>query len=120
MGIRFVFLFFFFFLFYDNNDWWSFIEIAKFNLDQKRKEFGKLNKEIAQKKKAKENADDLIAKSKEIDAEVQKLKEKESELKKMLDDKISQIGNIVHESVVVSKDEVSSILFLSFIFFFSL
>lgn len=82
------------------------IEIAKFNLDQKRKEFSTLNKTIATKKKAGENADDLIAESKKLDAEVKSLEEKEKQLKSTLDEKISLIGNIVHESVVVSKDEV--------------
>jgi len=79
---------------------------AKYELDQKRKTFGTLNKTIAQKKKAGENADGLIEESKALDAEVKKLQERENELKTKLDDKISNIGNLVHESVVVSNDEI--------------
>jgi hypothetical protein len=42
----------------------------QFKVDNLRADYGKVNKEVAAKKKAKEDADDLIAKAKGIDADI--------------------------------------------------
>jgi seryl-tRNA synthetase len=42
----------------------------QFKVDNLRAEYGKKNKEVAAKKKAKEDADDLIAEAKDIDASI--------------------------------------------------
>ena len=42
----------------------------QFKVDNLRAEYGKKNKEVAAKKKAKEDADDLIAEAKTIDASI--------------------------------------------------
>lgn len=43
---------------------------SQFKVDNLRADYGKLNKEVAAKKKAKEDAEDLIAKAKNLDAEI--------------------------------------------------
>jgi hypothetical protein len=43
---------------------------SQFKVENLRADYGKVNKEVAMKKKAGENADDLIAKAKEIDTEI--------------------------------------------------
>lgn len=42
----------------------------QFKVDNLRADYGKVNKDVAMKKKAKEDADDLIAKAKEIDGDI--------------------------------------------------
>jgi seryl-tRNA synthetase len=68
----------------------------QFQVDELRGQFGKVNKEVAMKKKAKEDADELIAKAKEIDTQI-KAKEVEcDEVAKKRDELIK----VMHECVV--------------------
>lgn len=74
-------------------------------MDNLRAEFGKLNKEIALKKKAKEDADDLIAQGKGYD---EKIKNAEAACEALIlrrDDILKKLGNLVHDSVPVSDNE---------------
>ncbi|KAJ2737820.1 Cytosolic seryl-tRNA synthetase, partial [Coemansia sp. BCRC 34490] len=57
------------------------------------------------KMKAKENASDLLAKKKELDAKKKALLEDEQAKDKVLREKLNDIGNIVHDSVPVSATE---------------
>ncbi|EQK98236.1 hypothetical protein G6O67_004069 [Ophiocordyceps sinensis] len=69
---------------------------------------GKINevqKQIGAKKKAKENADDLVQKKKDIEKEKKNLVESAGEKDRLLKSKLRSIGNIVHESVPVSDNE---------------
>lgn len=55
---------------------------------------------------AKGNAEELQEKSKEHKKKIQEAEEKEKEATAARDKKISHIGNLVHDSVPVSNDEV--------------
>ncbi|KAF8428567.1 hypothetical protein EV426DRAFT_584840 [Tirmania nivea] len=78
---------------------------AQFAVDQKNKEINTIQKEIGQKRKNKEPADELIAKKTQFEAEKKELEgvaaEKEVELRR----KVASIGNLVHDSVPVSDNE---------------
>jgi seryl-tRNA synthetase len=74
-------------------------------VDNLRAEFGKLNKEIAQKKKAKEDADDLIAQSKGYDEKIKNAEAACDALILRRDDILKKIGNLVHDSVPISDNE---------------
>lgn len=78
---------------------------AQFQVDNLRAEFGKLNKEIAQKKKAKEDADDLIAQSKGYDEKIKNAEAACDALILRRDDILKKIGNLVHDSVPISDNE---------------
>jgi seryl-tRNA synthetase len=58
------------------------------------------------KRKAKENADDLMKQKTDFEKEKKGLIELAAEKEATLKKKISSIGNIVHESVPVNNDEV--------------
>ncbi|KAI0795762.1 serine-tRNA ligase [Abortiporus biennis] len=69
------------------------------------KQVNAVQKEIAAKKKAKENADDLVAKKKEIDAQVIAKRNESKELEAKMRTKASTVGNLVGKNVPVSMDE---------------
>eukprot|EP01099_Mayorella_cantabrigiensis_P000218 TRINITY_DN1095_c0_g1_i1.p1 TRINITY_DN1095_c0_g1~~TRINITY_DN1095_c0_g1_i1.p1 ORF type:complete len:464 (+),score=124.14 TRINITY_DN1095_c0_g1_i1:102-1493(+) len=74
-------------------------------LDNLRRDFGALTTEIGKKKKAKENADDLVAQVPAIKQQIAQV-ELECEQKKVeLDKALVSIGNIVHDTVPVSDNE---------------
>jgi len=74
-------------------------------LDGMNRKRHEISENVGIKKKAKENADDLIAESNALDVEIKKA-EKDIEMKKeKLDNALYEIGNIVHDSVPVSDDE---------------
>ena len=78
---------------------------TKFELDQVNKAFNKLNKEIALKRKAKEDATELQEKSKELKKEVEAATQKEKDAAEKRDKAIGPIGNLVHDSVPVNNNE---------------
>ncbi|SCU91651.1 LAFA_0F05006g1_1 [Lachancea sp. 'fantastica'] len=78
---------------------------TRFQLDELNKQQNKVQKEIGLKFKNKEDPKDLLAKKDEIAAEKKKLSELEQEQDLALREKVFQVGNIVHPSVVVSNDE---------------
>ncbi|KIY94472.1 seryl-tRNA synthetase [Monoraphidium neglectum] len=75
-------------------------------MEQGKKDFNALNKEIATLKKAKQDAAEQMEKSKEIKARIAELEEREKELSAARDAALLPIGNLVHDSVPVSNDEV--------------
>jgi len=84
---------------------------TRFDLEQLQKAYSQVNKEVAQRKKASKGQDpceDLIEQVKSLDVEIQKQGEVEKAAKAALDKKVWEIGNLVHESVPVSKDEVDN------------
>lgn len=79
-----------------------------FAVQQKQKELNLVVKTIAEKKKASEGKDpceEEVNISNGIKAEIEQLQAIEKESLKALEKKTWEIGNIVHESVPVSKDE---------------
>uniref|UniRef100_A0A061RM96 serine--tRNA ligase n=1 Tax=Tetraselmis sp. GSL018 TaxID=582737 RepID=A0A061RM96_9CHLO len=87
---------------------------ARFELDAMKKEFNALNKEIATKRKAKEDATELQEKSKAIKAGIAAQEEKEAALAEQRDRAIIPIGNLVHDSVPVSDDEANNAVVKTF------
>lgn len=79
--------------------------VTRFELDEINKKLNKLQKEIGLKFKAKEDAAPLLAEKDKITAEKKALIEREQAEDKALKNKVNQVGNIVHPSVVVSNDE---------------
>ena len=78
---------------------------AKYVTDMTKQEFNTLNKEIATKRKAKEDTAELQARSKELKAQVVAAEEAEKAATEARDAAIVPIGNLVHGSVPVEKDE---------------
>ena len=78
---------------------------AKYVTDMTKQEFNTLNKEIATKRKAKDDTAELQARSKELKAQVVAAEEAEKAATEARDAAIVPIGNLVHGSVPVEKDE---------------
>jgi seryl-tRNA synthetase len=80
---------------------------ANYELSQIRTRINDVQKQIGAKKKAKEDANDLLKRKAELEKEMDEcdklVKEKELQLQK----KLKTIGNIVHDSVPVENNEVS-------------
>ncbi|XP_021902453.1 serine--tRNA ligase, cytoplasmic-like [Carica papaya] len=80
----------------------------QFEVENYRKEFNHLNKQIAQLRIAGEDSSEVLkltAKNKQESAE------KEAEVREafnLLKDKLAEVGNLVHDSVPVSKDEANN------------
>lgn len=77
-----------------------------FELDQERKESAQIAKKIANLRKSGENAENL---EKELKEAKLKIKDAEKELKSDLEKRnelLNKVGNIVHDEVPVSNDEV--------------
>lgn len=80
----------------------------KFEVDELNKEINKIQKEIAEKFKLKEDASILLQRKNDLDKEQ---KDKAAQLNakdEQLRFKLSTVGNIVHSSVVDSKDEANN------------
>ncbi|SCU78641.1 LANO_0A03532g1_1 [Lachancea nothofagi CBS 11611] len=78
---------------------------TRFQLDELNKQQNKVQKEIGLMFKKKEDPKELLAQKEEIAAEKKKLSELEQQQESGMKDKVFQVGNIVHPSVVVSNDE---------------
>ena len=77
----------------------------RFDLDALNKEQNKVQKAIGAKFKAKEDASELLKEKDAIAAKKAELTIKEQEADQAVRNKVNLVGNIVHESVVVSNDE---------------
>ena len=77
----------------------------RFDLDEINKKQNKLQKEIGMKYKAKEDPAELLKTKVELAAEKERLIMTEQDADQQLRSKVNLVGNIVHESVVVSNDE---------------
>ena len=76
-------------------------------------EFGKINKEIADKKKSSKGKDqclDLCEKSKEKKAQIESAQQEAEDLKKEVDYKLGLIGNVLHKGVPIFKDEDNNVV----------
>jgi len=78
---------------------------SRYELDQLNKEFNALNKQIALKKRAGEDAADLLAQSAAVDAKVKEAAAAEAANEEACRKVLMQIGNLVHDSVPVNDDE---------------
>jgi len=81
---------------------------AQYDVEQKRKEVGKVQTEITERKKKSKGSDkceDLLAQKTKIDDEVKELQKASDAVLAQRDAKLGKIGNLVHDSVVVSQDE---------------
>ncbi|CAK65803.1 unnamed protein product (macronuclear) [Paramecium tetraurelia] len=83
---------------------------ARFNLDQLNKEYGIANKKIAEKKKANKQDPcvEEVEQAKAIDLKIKEAQKVEQEQENILTKTLNKIGNLVHESVPVSKDEAEN------------
>jgi seryl-tRNA synthetase len=78
-----------------------------------RFEFGKINKEIADKKKSskgKDQCEDLVEQSKEKKAAMERQTIEAEDLKKQVEKKLGSIGNILHKDVPIFKDEDNNLV----------
>ncbi|KAF8063832.1 Serine--tRNA ligase [Scenedesmus sp. PABB004] len=78
---------------------------ARFALDQVKKEFNALNKQIGELRKAKQDAGELQERTKAMKATIAELEAKEGEIAAARDAALLPIGNLVHDSVPVSDNE---------------
>ncbi|KAI0717897.1 serine-tRNA ligase [Cerioporus squamosus] len=76
-----------------------------FEANNLAKTVNSVQKEIAAKKKAKENADELVAKKKDLDAQVAAKRAEAKEMEAKMRQKASMAGNIVGKDVPVSMTE---------------
>ncbi|TCD64894.1 Cytosolic seryl-tRNA synthetase [Steccherinum ochraceum] len=76
-----------------------------FDAGQLSKQVNAVQKEIAAKKKAKENADELVAKKKELDAQVIAKRQEAKDYEQKMRQRASNVGNIVGKDAPVSLTE---------------
>ncbi|KAE9405033.1 seryl-tRNA synthetase [Gymnopus androsaceus JB14] len=69
------------------------------------KQVNAVQKEISAKKKAKESADDLVAKKKDLDAQVEAKRKETKDYEALMRKKASGVGNIVGPKVPISNTE---------------
>ncbi|KAJ1917001.1 Cytosolic seryl-tRNA synthetase [Tieghemiomyces parasiticus] len=85
-------------------DWKS----TRFDLDQLNKEINRIQKEIGQKMKKKEDAGELIAEKTGVQDKRTNVTTDEKAKEEALRQLASQVGNLVHDSVPVSMDEANN------------
>ena len=76
-----------------------------FEYNQMNKKINSINKSIGQKKKKKENCEDLIEEVKKFKDDQNSLEKQKNDLKEKLDTELRQVGNLLHKDVVISDDE---------------
>jgi len=81
----------------------------RFELDNLKKQMNALSKQIGQKKRAKENADDLIAQTSDVKALIATNESETADLEEQRDALLRNLGNIVHDSVPVSDKEENNL-----------
>jgi seryl-tRNA synthetase len=79
---------------------------VRFEVDSLNKEVNAIQKEIGMRMKNKESADELIAKKNQVSEQRDQVKKLADEKEQERDRQLGLIGNLVHDSVPVSKDEV--------------
>lgn len=82
--------------------------VEKYKLDSLRRDYNTINNEIADKKKAskgKDPCEEEVKQIKEVEKKINEQNAIELNLSQELNKLLRKIGNIVHESVPVSKDE---------------
>lgn len=78
---------------------------VRHQLDTTNRDINLVQKDITIKKKSGENADELLAKKTELEKSKTKLEDDVKVIEEQLQEKIISVGNIVHDSVVVSDNE---------------
>lgn len=86
-------------------------DLVRFDLDAVNKKLNQVQKEIGLKFKAKADASELLKQKDTLTLEKAALIAKEQEADQQLKNKVNTVGNIVHESVVVSDDEANNELY---------
>ncbi|KAJ1974179.1 Cytosolic seryl-tRNA synthetase [Dimargaris cristalligena] len=81
---------------------------SRFDLDQLNKAINKIQKEIGMRMKKKEDPAELIAEKTTVQDRKTALGGEEKDKEEALKQLVSQIGNLVHESVPVSMDEANN------------
>lgn len=76
-----------------------------FQMENKKRDLNKLNKDIGAKMKAKENADDLRTQAVALKAEIEQLEKDEQAVQAQANAALNKIGNFVHASVPRAVDE---------------
>lgn len=79
---------------------------AQYAATQINSKINEVQKQIGAKKKAKENADDLMKQKIELDKEKKSLVDSAAEKDTVLKKKVATVGNLVHDSVPVNNNEV--------------
>jgi seryl-tRNA synthetase len=82
------------------------LSAAQYAATQINSKINEIQKQIGIKKKAKENADDLMKQKVDLEKEKKALIDSAAEKDLALKKKIGTIGNIVHDSVPVNDNEV--------------
>jgi seryl-tRNA synthetase len=80
----------------------------QFELESLRKEFNKINKEVARLKVLKLDATEVINSTNENKKQTAEKEEEVQAAKAALDAKLDTIGNLIHDSVPVSNDEANN------------
>jgi seryl-tRNA synthetase len=81
--------------------------VAQFEAERIKKEINAIQKQITQKKKAKEDADDLLKEKVKLDKDFVEMSKKAVDKEKEMTSKAATIGNIVDKDCHVSSTEVS-------------
>ncbi|AOW06549.1 hypothetical protein B0I72DRAFT_133675 [Yarrowia lipolytica] len=87
---------------------------TRFDLDELNKEQNKIQKAIGLKFKAKEDASELLKEKDNVVAKKAELTKQEQEQDSALRAKVNTVGNLVHESVVVSDNEDNNAIIRTF------
>ena len=80
---------------------------AQFEAEKIKKEINAIQKQITQKKKAKEDADDLLKDKVKLDKDFVEMSKRAADKEKEMTTKAATIGNIVDKDCHVSTTEVS-------------
>ncbi|KAI9140081.1 cytoplasmic serine-tRNA ligase Srs1 [Paraphysoderma sedebokerense] len=80
----------------------------RFSLDEMNKKLNAIKKDIGQKMKAKEDATELKAEKGRLEEEQKRIIENEKKAEEALKEKLWNLGNIVHPSVIDSMDEANN------------
>ena len=75
------------------------------DIDNLKKEKNATQKQVATKKKAKEDCPELVAEVRSIGERIKNTEDEQAMLKTILDGKLNRIGNIVEDTVPVFQDE---------------
>jgi seryl-tRNA synthetase len=79
---------------------------TNYDASQISSKINEVQKQIGAKKKAKENADELLQQKIQLEKEKKAMAESALEKEALLKSKLKTVGNIVHDSVPVSDNEV--------------
>lgn len=78
---------------------------TRYRADRARAEIGKVQKEIGQLKKNKQDATELLQKKVELEKQAKEIAEEAAEKERLRDRKCKTIGNYVHDSVPINDNE---------------